>query len=137
MSPANPQTMTAKAGRPKAKKDDNINIDSLKAEYLTCKTDDYNNSHYYFKIEEKHAKQKFKSLQTIQADNTDLKVPYFTGDGGDVILKVKTKFCPNEEAGELEQGKTYDLKVELSHYAMDKLTPPITGFYAKVKNIAS
>ena len=66
--------------------EDKIIIKNVKVEYMATKTDTYDNELCYFKLIDKNTDQKFESVI-----KENFKNPWFLGDTGTKILKVKKK----------------------------------------------
>ena len=67
--------------------EENILFKNIRVEFLSTKTDHYNNEISYFKIKDRNIDQKFK---LIMKDN--FKLPWFKTDKNQNILKVKRKY---------------------------------------------
>ena len=67
--------------------DDKIVIKNVKVEYITTKTDNYDNEICYFKLKDKNIESKFTSIM-----KDGFKLPWFKSDKGYYLLKVKTKY---------------------------------------------
>ena len=64
-------------------------IRNAKLEYVTTKTDNYNNELSYFKIKDKSFLQKLEQY----SEDCDFKLPFFSSNkGGSTILKAKQKY---------------------------------------------
>ena len=66
---------------------DKIVIKNVRVEYITTKTDNYDNENCYFKLKDKNIESKFAA---IMKDN--FRLPWFKSDRGYYLLKVKTKY---------------------------------------------
>ena len=71
-------------GRPK-KENNTILFNDIRLNFISKKEDNYGNEVCYFKCVDKN---KLKNIMSFQ----NLKMPYFVGDNGTLILKVKHKF---------------------------------------------
>jgi hypothetical protein len=118
------------AGRPQ-KNDLNIIIKDLNIEIITIKTDEYDNEVVFAKVIDPNVKTKMKQITSLSEANDKLKVPYFVGDSGAVILKFKKKFVETLEGEELEKKK-YTITAEFNYYSMTKAENEFTGYYIKV-----
>ena len=83
--------MPTKRGRPTTNTN-NVNIDEILVEFLSEKVTDYGNV-CYFKIIDNECK-KMKNITSLEED--DLKMPYWSTEQDDLILKVKSKYCIDE-----------------------------------------
>ena len=79
--------MATKKGRPQ-KNNNNILINDINVEYLSTKTDKYDNSIVYLKLTD--PKNKLKQIIDFQANDNDIRLPIWTTETQDVILKVNT-----------------------------------------------
>ena len=66
--------------------DEKVVIKNVRVEYITTKTDKFNNDLCYLKLKDKHIDAKFAVLI-----NEGFNKPWFKTDKGHYILKVKTK----------------------------------------------
>ena len=118
----------SKVGRP-TKTVSDIKISDLVVEYLSTKSNEYNNEISYFKIISPKLKMKpFLNL------NADLKVPVWKTDKGDYILKIKEKFI--KTMTELVLKNTYIIDLDLVYYDMNPKAD-IKGYYGAVSKITS
>ena len=62
----------------------------------------------------------------------ETKLPWWSADNGDHIMKVKSKHVGKWEQT-LAKGGHYDAKLEFVYY--DMVEKGIKGYYAKIKNI--
>ena len=67
-------------------------IKNVKAEYITTKTDKYENEICYFKLRDKNIDSRFVAL--IQPS---VNLPWSKSEKGQYILKVKTRYCKTKE----------------------------------------
>ena len=81
--------MASKKGRPQ-KKNNNVLINDINVEYLSTKVDKFDNSIVYLKLTD--PKNKLKPIIDIQANDNDIRLPIWTTETQDVILKVKEKW---------------------------------------------
>ena len=80
--------MTEKRGRPK-KQTNTFDVNGLTTEYLSTKTDKYDNEVSYFKLIDKNLKGKMSAILSQQCD--ECKVPFWKTEDHEYILKVKKK----------------------------------------------
>ena len=80
--------MTEKRGRPK-KPTNTFDVNGLLAEYLSTKTDKYDNEISYFKLIDKNFKNKMSAILSHQSD--ECKIPFWKTEDHEYILKVKKK----------------------------------------------
>ena len=106
--------MASKKGRHK-NNNNNMIINDINVEYLSTKTDKFDNSIVYFKWIDH--KSKLKTLFDTQANDKDFKLPIWTTDTQDVILKVKEKWLNISD--ELQPSSYYILNVDFSAYSLD------------------
>ena len=78
--------MTEKRGRPK-KPTNTFEINGLITEYLSTKTDNYDNEVSYYKIIDKNYKNKMFGILSQVSD--ECKVPFWKSEEGEYLLKVK------------------------------------------------
>ena len=97
---------------------EHILIKNAKLEYLTTKTDDYDNEVSYFKITDKTIENKMQKW-----NNDDFKMPFFKSkQGQDTILKVKQKYIKIKE---LKKDESLAVDIVLKFYEIEGKT----GFY--------
>ena len=72
--------------------EDKIVIKNVRVEYITTKTDNYDNEICYFKLKDKNIESKFASII-----KPDFRLPWFKSDKGYYLLKVKTKYNKLEQ----------------------------------------
>ncbi len=100
--------------------DENVVIKNIRVEYLTTKTDTYNNELSYFKIKDKNIDQKFKPLMK---DN--FKLPWFKTDKGHNILKVKQKYMKIKDP---PKDKELVVEMNFKYYSIND----IQGYYVSL-----
>ena len=86
--------MASKKGRPQ-KNNNNIIINDVNVEYVSTKTNKFDNSIVYFKLTD--PKSKLKPVIDTQVNDKDIKLPVWTTDTQDVILKVKEKWITADD----------------------------------------
>ena len=97
---------------------ENILIKNAKLEYLTSKTDDYDNEVSYFKIIDKTIESRMQKW-----NNEDFKMPFFKSNKGqDKILKIKQKYIKLKD---LKKDESLTVDLLLKFYEIDGKT----GFY--------
>ena len=98
--------------------EENLVIKNAKLEYLTTKTDNYDNEVSYFKIKDKVIEQKLEKY-----NKPNFKLPFFISDKGNAkILKTKQKYV---KVKNLSKGETITVEVTFKKYEMDDKS----GFY--------
>ena len=78
-----------KRGRPK-KQTNTLDVSGLLCEYISLKTDKFNNAIVWYKIVDPNYKQKMSSILSQQCD--ECKMPFFKTDDNMFMLKVKQKY---------------------------------------------
>ena len=121
--------MTEKRGRPK-KSTNTFDVNGLLAEYLSTKTDKYDNEISYFKLIDKNLKGKMSAILSQQCD--ECKLPFWKTEDHEYILKVKKRHTPKNI---LDVNAIVTVDMTFKHYCMetneDKL---LQGFYCKVNS---
>lgn len=97
-----------------------IAVENLKINLISKKPNQYGDEILYFKIVDKDAfgvKGKMKLIKTVGDSTPSLRMPFFTGDNGAVILRIKEKFIgdPTIADGAFEK-KTYDANLMFESY---------------------
>ena len=123
--------MTSKKGRPQ-KNNNNIIINDINVEYLSTKTDKYDNSIAYFKLTEPKSKLKPLFDTTIQ-NKEGIKLPLWITEEQDVIIKIKEKWLNISD--DLQQLSHYILNVDFNSFSLDTDNGTMKGYYAKVIRI--
>jgi len=109
-----------------------VEVGNIQLGFLSEKRDNFNNELVYFAITDKDWKTKMRFLQAIAEGNKALKVPYFIGDQGHPILRVKKKFIGTVDIDEFQPiAYTADLVFELYCFT-NKEGVELTGYYCKV-----
>ena len=85
--------MPEKRGRPK-KQTNTFDVNNLTTEYLSTKTDNYDNEISYYKIIDKNYKNKMSGILKEVCD--EVKMPFWKTEEGEYILKVKKKYTPKK-----------------------------------------
>ena len=96
--------------------EDKVIIKNIKLEYISTKTDNYNNNQVYFKV----LKGQENKFTAINKDGYHL--PYFKTDDNKYLLKVKSKYVKLDE---LNKDMTYICDLEMKYYKMES----VEGFY--------
>ena len=119
--------MTERRGRPK-RNTNTFDVNGLITEYLSTKTDKYDNEVSYYKIIDKNYKNKMSAILSQQCD--ECKMPFWKTEDGEYILKVKKKYAPKTT---IEVNDIVTLNLMFKHYCMetsdDKL---LQGYYVKI-----
>ena len=122
--------MASKKGRPQ-KNNNNILINDINVEYLSTKVDKFDNSIVYLKLTD--PKNKLKPIIDIQANDNDIRLPIWTTETQDVILKVKEKWL--SVADDLQPLTNYVINVDFSAYSLDTENGNVRGYYIKIPKI--
>ena len=94
-------------------------IKNAKLEYITTKTDNYNNELSYFKIKDKSIIQKLEKY----SEDSDFKLPIFASNKGkSKILKAKQKYV---KVNSLPKNETITVELTLKEYEVNGNS----GFY--------
>lgn len=121
---------TKNRGRPQ-KNNNNILINDINVEYLSTKVDKFDNSIVYLKLTD--PKNKLKSIIDIQANDNDIRLPIWTTETQDVILKVKEKWL--NVADDLQPLTNYVINADFSAYSLDTEKGNVRGYYIKIPKI--
>ena len=114
--------MASKKGRPK-NNNNNIIINDINVEYLSTKTDKFDNSVVYLKLTD--PKNKLKPIIDTQANDKDIKLScLWITDTQDVILKVKEKWL--NVADDLQTSTNYVINADFTEIIASKNAPKIT-----------
>ena len=122
--------MASKKGRP-TKNNNNILINDVGVEYLSKKTDKFDNDIAYFKLTD--PKNKLKPIIDTQVNDKDIRLPIWTTETQDVILKVKDKWL--NVADDLQPLTSYSMNIDFSAYSLDTENGTVKGYYIKVPRI--
>ena len=121
--------MTERRGRPK-RNTNTFDVNGLLTEYLSTKTDKYDNEVSYFKLIDKNLKNKMSAILSQQSD--ECKVPFWKTEDHEYILKVKTKYTPKTK---IDINEIVTVNLMFKHYCMetndDKL---LQGYYVKINS---
>ena len=124
--------MASKKGRPQ-KSINNILINDISVEYLSTKTDKFDNTIVYFKLLD--AKSKLKPIIDTQVNDKDIKLScIWTTDTQDIILKVKSKWI-NAETDDLLPLTNYVINNDFTAYSLDTENGNMKGYYIKIPKI--
>ena len=123
--------MATKKGRPQ-KNNNNIIINDINVEYLSTKTDKFDNSVSYFKLID--PKNKLKPIIDTQVADKDIKLScIWSTDTQDIILKVKEKWI--NVADDLQTLTNYTINVDFTAYSLDTDNGNVRGYYIKIPRI--
>ena len=123
--------MASKKGRPK-NNNNIITINDINVEYLSTKTDKFDNSVVYLKLTD--PKNKLKPIIDTQANDKDIKLScIWTTDTQDVILKVKEKWL--NVADDLQTLTNYVINADFTAYSLDTDNGNVRGYYIKIPKI--
>ena len=100
-----------------------IVIKGAKVTYMTTKTDLYKNENSYFEISKKDIDIKFNKVSV-----DGYKLPWFAGDDGKYILKVKSK---NVKLPDMIKENMYIANISFKYYNIDDNE----GYYVNTINI--
>ena len=100
--------------------EEKVVIKNVKAEYITTKTDKYENEICYFKLRDKNIDSKFVAL--IQPS---FNLPWFKSEKGQYILKEKAKYCKTKE---LKKEDPVIVDMTFKYYKMNDME----GFYVSL-----
>lgn len=120
-------------GRP-TKKCSVITVNALETEYLSTKTDKFDNEINYFKIIDTQYRHRLKPLFDVNdKENNTLKLPLWHTEGGDVILKVKSKWL--NVSDDLVPLELYYLNIDFTSFLLEADDKIVKGYYAKISKI--
>ena len=108
-----------------------IVIESCDVDFVTSKKNDYNETIYYFKLVDRKLQKKLKPFSVL---GSDIKLPWWSADNGEHLLKVKSKYVGECEQ-ELIKGRNYNAKIEFVYYNM--VEKDIKGYFAKIGEFKS
>ena len=97
--------------------EDKLLIKNCKVDFVTTKTDNYNNDISYFKLVDKNIDQKYSTVI-----KPDLKLPWFKTDKQANILKVKPKYITTKE---FVKDNTYLVDITFKYYKYND----VEGYY--------
>ena len=97
--------------------EEKIVIKNCKVDFVTTKTDNYNNDMSYFKLVDKNIDQKYSAVM-----KPDLKLPWFKTDKQANILKVKPKYITKNE---FVKDNTYLVDITFKYYKYND----VEGYY--------
>ena len=107
--------------------DKEILVDDVILEYLVTKDDNYGNTNVFFKVSNPES---VKAVMKI-----DTRLPMWTGDDDDILLKVKAQNV--NSVLELERGHLYESMLNLVRYSFqpkDK-NETMEGYTAKIMKL--
>jgi len=114
-----------------------IEVGNVQLDFLSEKKDNYDNDLIYFSITDKDWKTKMRLIQSTVEGNVALKAPFFMGDQGNLILRVKKKFVRCVCFKEFERTSyTADLVFEMYSFK-NQDDQELTGYYCKIPCIQS
>jgi hypothetical protein len=88
--------------------EDKVLLKNCRVEFITTKTDNYNNEFSYFKLVDKHIDTKYSFII-----KPDYKLPWFKTDKQANILKVKPKYITKNE---FVKDNTYLVDITFKYY---------------------
>ena len=104
-----------------------IVVDEAILEYLSTKDDNYGNMNLFFKVSNPDTVDKIMKMKT--------KLPMWTGDDDDILLKVKTQNV--NSVLELQRGHLYESIIDFVRYSFqpkDK-NEIMEGYTAKIRKL--
>ena len=114
------------------KTNNNIIINDINVEYLSTKSDKFDNEVIYFKMLD--PKNKLKAVLDTQVNDKDVKLScIWLTDTQDIILKVKSKWLNISD--DLQPLANYVMNADFSYYSMDAENGTLKGYYIKVTKI--
>ena len=116
------------------KDNNNISITDLKVNFISQKKDNYGNDIIYWKCMEN---SKLKALTYLKEKDENLRMPYFIGENGNIILKCKLKFV-NQFSSEIEDLKrmTYIIDAKFESYCFEVSEDEfINGYFMKISKL--
>ena len=120
--------MIEKRGRPK-KSTNTFDINSLLTEFITTKTDKYDNEISYYKVIDKNYKNKMSGI--LKEVCEECRMPFWKTEDHEYILKVKTRNTHTPKK-KLENNDIVTLNLIFKYYCMEKDDGLIQGYYAKI-----
>ena len=120
--------MIEKRGRPK-KSTNTFDINSLLTEFITTKTDKYDNEISYYKVIDKNYKNKMSGV--LKEVCEECRMPFWKTEDHEYILKVKTRNTHTPKK-KLENNDIVTLNLIFKYYCMEKDDGLIQGYYAKI-----
>ena len=125
--------MASKKGRhTNNNNNNNMIINDINVEYLSTKSDKFDNDVIYFKMLD--PKNKLKDVINTQVNDKDVKLScIWSTETQDIILKVKSKWI--NVADDLQPSANYVMNADFSYYSMEAENGMIKGYYIKVTKI--
>ena len=120
--------MIEKRGRPK-KSTNTFDINGLLTEFITTKTDKYDNEISYYKVIDKNYKNKMSGV--LKEVCEECRMPFWKTEDHEYILKVKTRNTHTPKK-KLENNDIVTLNLMFKYYCMEKDDGLIQGYYAKI-----
>jgi len=120
--------MIEKRGRPK-KSTNTFDINGLLTEFITTKTDKYDNEISYYKVIDKNYKNKMSGI--LKEVCEECRMPFWKTEDHEYILKVKTRNTHTPKK-KLENNDIVTLNLIFKYYCMEKDDGLIQGYYAKI-----
>ena len=120
--------MIEKRGRPK-KSTNTFDINGLITEFITTKTDKYDNEISYYKVIDKNYKNKMSGV--LKEVCEECRMPFWKTEDHEYILKVKTRNTHTPKK-KLENNDIVTLNLIFKYYCMEKDDGLIQGYYAKI-----
>ena len=120
--------MIEKRGRSK-KSTNTFDINSLLTEFITTKTDKYDNEISYYKVIDKNYKNKMSGI--LKEVCEECRMPFWKTEDHEYILKVKTRNTHTPKK-KLENNDIVTLNLMFKYYCMEKDDGLIQGYYAKI-----
>ena len=118
--------MIEKRGRPK-KSTNTFDINGLITEFITTKTDKYDNEISYYKVIDQNYKNKMSGI--LKEVSEGAVMPFWKTEDHEYMLKVKKKYAPKKVT---DNGDIVTLNLMFKYYCMEQEGGLIQGCYAKI-----
>ena len=109
-----------------------IIIESCDVQFVSSKANDYKEVMYYFKLIDRRLQKKLKPFIAASKLENDCKLPYWSTDNGEHMMKIKGKHV-GKWSQTLAQGGRYTAKLEFVYY--DMVDKGIKGYFVKLAGI--
>ena len=106
---------------------DTIEIKDKNVEYISTKTDKFDNTICYFKITDLRAKKKLSPILSETCD--ECRLPLWKAEDGEYLIKVKQRHAPTL----LIPNTSLTVMLTFKYYCMDKEGTLSPGFYVVMK----
>ena len=112
---------------PKHAMTNTFDVNGLITEFITTKTDNYDNEISYYKVIDKNYKNKMSGI--LKEVSEGAVMPFWKTEDHEYILKVKKKYTPKTM---IDNGDIVTLNLMFKYYCMEKDDGLIQGYYAKI-----